>query len=92
METDADRLAAIKSLGGQIATVRGEPFWCVFDENYVEALDMGSTTPMITCRSSDVSRVVLVKGDSVTVADRAWSVKGPIEHDGTGMAIVRLNR
>jgi len=69
MEIDADRLEAIKALGG-VAVLSDLPtFWAIFDRQYdgvsMGELDIESRSPALACRSSDVTD--LVKGTDLIV-------------------------
>lgn len=93
METDADRLESIKALGGLRASVRGQYFWAIFDNAYIEILDgIESTTPALSsCRTSDIERVQLVKDDVIEIDGKQWRMKTH-QPDGTGMSIVALRK
>jgi hypothetical protein len=75
METDADRLASIKALGGVLVRASAGDFWAIFDREFV-SVDIGlpieSRGPALTCRTSDV--YALTK-DSVVQLDRDYRVK-----------------
>lgn len=77
METDADRLASIKALGGVLVRASGGDFWAVFDREFV-AVDVGlpieSRGPALTCRTSDV---YALPKDAVLTVDRDYRVKLP---------------
>jgi len=88
VESDADLLDMIRALGDVVfSTPRGD--CCgLLDEGFAEAavggMDVDGTQPSITCRSSDVERLQLVKGAQVTLGTRVLKVVRP-EPDGTGM-------
>lgn len=87
-ESDADRLALIRSLGGVVfVTAMGE-FHGILDEGYADAqvgeIDVEGTAPFVTCRQSDVDRLKLSKGMVIQHGSRALKVQRP-EPDGTGM-------
>jgi hypothetical protein len=58
MESDADRLASIQSLGGVCVRSSSREFWAIFDHDF-SLVDVGSgvesQTSVLTCRASDVS-------------------------------------
>lgn len=60
----------------------------VFDKDYVTALDIGGSSPAFRCASSAV--VAVVAGAAVSINSANYTVAGPVEHDGTGMATLRL--
>jgi hypothetical protein len=91
METDADRLAMIQSLGGQLITHAQGSFWAIFDREFALLADgaVESRQPALTARTSDVE--VLAKDTVVHVAGEPYRIKRP-EPDGTGMTILILKR
>lgn len=91
-ESDADRLAMIQSLGGQVARVRGSEIWGIFDNDFTVLQDMvETTTPALTCRTSDVERLVIVKDDVLELGDAQWRVRQH-QPDGTGMSVLVFRR
>lgn len=93
-ESDADRLAMIKSLGGvPVSQADGSSFFGIFESAYQNALsngvDVESSDPTILARSSDVA--ALVKDTALTVASVSWRLKRQ-EPDGTGMTTLRLRQ
>jgi len=92
LETDADRLAMIKSLGGLVVSVRGKDIWCIFDNGNVDVLSMvESSGPSMHCRSSDVSSIAITKDDEVEINGEQYRVK-KMDPDGTGMIMVHLKK
>lgn len=94
METDADRLASIKGLGGQLVYISGEPIWAIFDNAFIDLLsDPGieSRAPGLTCRTFDAERVGAAKDSDVSVGTELYRVKR-LDPDGTGMTNVVLKR
>lgn len=89
METDADRLAMIKSLGGQLVRYETGQFWAIFDNAYESVIDgmVESRGPALTARSSDVQG--LTKDAVMTVAGVDYRIRR-FEHDGTGMTVLPL--
>jgi hypothetical protein len=69
METDADRLEAIKAVGGVSVLSDLPTFWAIFDHQYdgvsMGDLDVESRSPVLACRSSDTAD--LVKGTDLNV-------------------------
>lgn len=92
METDADRLASIKGLGGQLVRHDDGEFWAIFDNNYQAALDDGSMDslgPALTCRTSDVAN--LRRAAAFDIAGTAYKLSR-VEPDGTGMSVLFLTK
>lgn len=87
METDADRLASIKGLGGLLVRADSGEFWAIFDAAYVDALGVDESGPALTARSVDVQ--ALRKGATVSVDGRDYRIR-TLEPDGTGMTLIRL--
>lgn len=95
-ESDADRLALIKSVGGeQFSTGYTEPLWAIFDRESIDSegsfVPVKNRKPMLTCRESDVELHGLV---SKSVVERLsdgskWTVR-EFEPDGVGMVLVSL--
>ncbi len=77
MESDADRLEAIRAVGGILIYSTDRPqFWAIFDRQYSSVslgdIDMESRTPALACRSSDLEdltkdQVLTVDGDDYRV-------------------------
>lgn len=95
MDTDADRLALIEGLGGVLVQTSSGEFQAVFDRQYlgdnVGEVDIESRTPALTCRTSDIDRVGLRKGQLVTVPEGDFKMRRH-EPDGTGMSVVILEQ
>ncbi len=89
METEADRLASIKALGGQLVAAGPEQFWAIFDREFVEALDTETRVPALTARTSDAERYAKAKGTAITVGSDSYTVRRH-EPDGTGMSVIFL--
>jgi len=96
-ESEADRLASIKALGGEpFDTGNAEKLWAIFDREYLEAQiglqSVANRKPMFLCRSSDVAAHALVKDSSAVTRDsdgsKFFCLK--FEPDGTGMTLVLL--
>jgi hypothetical protein len=88
-ETEADRLAYLQSLGGVTLTVRGQSFLGIFENPYRGVLsaqvDIEASDPSVTCRTSDVERCAIVKGDAIDGLPAPYRVKRH-EPDGCGMS------
>ena len=89
METELDRLAYIRALGGLVVYCPLTSIEAIFDAAYVNADGADEASPALTARSSDIAAAFLRKGDSVRVADHAYRVRA-FEPDGTGMTVIRL--
>lgn len=93
-DSDADRLEMIKSLGGQL--VRPQDFWAIYENLFLEAVDVETSTPLLTCRTSDVVRSSIEKDDILLVVDESGTEQERkvkrVEPDGTGMSRVILFR
>jgi hypothetical protein len=91
MESDADRLASIKALGGQLVSHSQGACWAIFDRTFVESVDgsIESRQPVLTVRTSDVES--LAKDVVFTVGGQDFRVKRQ-EPDGTGMTLIHLKR
>lgn len=88
LETDDDRLTYLEAFGVPVR-IRGQLMQAVFDNDYLGAqagdLEIESRVPMITCLTSDVERLVIVKDDQVDGLDKPYRVDHH-EPDGTGMS------
>jgi hypothetical protein len=76
-ESDADRLASIKMLGGQCISHESGQFWAIFDNDYASStlgsLEIESLGPTLTCRTSDVRE--LPKDYSLTIGESEFRIK-----------------
>lgn len=96
LESDADRLASIKELGGQLVRVEsGVEFWAVFDEpgsitNYDDT-HMNSTSPTLTARTSDVQLFNLGKRAAVTVIEGDFTVREHRRGEAQGWSVLYLD-
>ena len=96
IESDADRLALIRALGGQLVCFDGGQFWAVFDnpsrDSSLSDLDIEGASPSLTALTSDVES--LRKDTALTFTDYAGrSVSFLIEKhepDGSGMSRLSL--
>lgn len=90
METDADRLAMIQSLGGQLISHAQGSFWAIFDREFALIVDAVETRqPVLTARTIDVQS--LPKDTVLNISGEPYRIKRP-EPDGTGMTTVILKR
>lgn len=96
-ETDADRLALIKSLGGQLVRHPDGQFAAIFDNGFSDAsvgdIDIEGTQPMLTARTIDVETIA--KDTPLDVTDERGRVTNwkfeKHEPDGTGISRVILS-
>lgn len=96
MDSDADRLALIKGLGGQLVRHDSGQFWAIFDNGF-SAVDVGDTeveaaSPSLTARTSDVES--LSKETPLTFRDFAGREVTYVftrhEPDGSGLSRILL--
>ena len=87
-ESDADRLALLQALGGDVCVFGAASFTAIFERRYAPELGVDGYHPVLTCRESDVS--ALVEGDSGTVNGTAYKLACDPQADGTGMADIIL--
>lgn len=76
---------------GQQMCVRSQLLQAIFDSQYVNALDVESTGPSITCLTSEVERIGMTKDDIVTIGDFQYRLVRH-EPDGAGMSRWMLRR
>jgi hypothetical protein len=90
-ESDADRLAMIRALGGVVISTSYGTCDALFENAYVGVGDMPveSTSPQLTVRSSDVDKFRLAAGLEVTVDGEAYIIRS-VQPDGTGMTILGI--
>lgn len=93
-ESDADRLAMIKSLGGQLVRHSNGEFWAIFDKETADALggpSVESRQPELSsCLTSDVTRLQINKDDTVEIGTETYRVKDRGKDDGAGMSRILL--
>lgn len=90
MQSDADRLAMIKSLGGQLARPKdGQPFWGLFDREFLLTGAVETRVTALNARSCDVAS--LDKEAPLEVDGEDFKIKR-LEPDGTGMTLLILKR
>lgn len=91
-ESDDDRLAMIRALGGiEFIGPRGK-FWAVFEQPAVALGDLAVVTPapQLTARTSDLERAAVVSGGTVRRNSVSYLVRQLLP-DGTGMTVVDLD-
>lgn len=93
-ESDADRLASIKALGGELAQVNERDVFVIFTDEHVP-LQFGTFTvdgdsPQILGRKADLG--VLDDNTLIVVHGAEYRIAG-VEPDGVdGMTVVRLRK
>jgi hypothetical protein len=95
IESDSVRLAMLRAVGGQtIKSARGS-FVGVFGDDYVGigdgVADVETSGPLVTCRSSDVAALKILKGDRLTIDGDYYTVVGH-RADGTGITVMQVHR
>ncbi len=91
IESDADRLASIQALDGQLISYADGSFWAIFDREFL-LIDgsVESRQPTLQARTSDVSDIQ--KDTIISVpGEEAFRVKRH-EPDGSGMTLLILKR
>lgn len=89
IETDVDRAVFFDTDDfGVEATINGLPVDGIFDDAYEDVLNVGSSDPAFTCRTSDVSSVV--EADPVIIGGVTYKVAGQPQPDGTGVTVLPL--
>lgn len=91
MESDADRLATIKALDGQLIQCDQGDFWGVFERDFVLSTDqvVESAHPVIQARTIDVAD--LPKDTLLKVGNEEWRIKRH-EPDGAGYTHLYVKR
>lgn len=97
LESDADRLASIKGLGGQLVrNDQGDEFFAIFDSYYQAALDdvsVESQGPALSaCRTSDLEANAVRKGVDLTVAGQVFKVRRVQAQRAPGWSTVLLSK
>lgn len=94
-ENDADRLAIIKSLGGQLVSDDGgQHLWAIFEHGFSAVLgspEVETSEPYLQCRTSDFNGLMLSKDSQLLVGTESYRIRRA-EPDGTGMTRVVLKR
>ncbi len=86
MESEADRRASLKALGGQCYPTAAGPLLAIFDNEYMEGVGTETRLPVLTCATADAEAVEATrKGAEVTVDGKVYRVDRH-EPDGTGMS------
>lgn len=80
-ETDADRLAFIRGLGGVAVFSAAGMFEGILEADHAGTLDVDSQSPRLTARSSDVARLGITHGLALSIGAATYVVRG-IQPDG----------
>ena len=94
LESDSDRLALLKGLGGSLVSTPAGALWGIFDAAYVAVgtdAAVEATTPALVCRSSDVALLGITKDVRLSIEGTPFRV-ARAEPDGTGMTTLVLRR
>lgn len=91
METEADRLESLRALGGQLLSCDSGSFMAIFDNVYLDSGGIDEMASYLTCRTSDVVALKLVKGSVIPIASVPYKVRRN-ESDGTGMTRLVLEK
>jgi hypothetical protein len=93
IESDSTRLAMLQAVGGQTVMAARGPFVGVFGDDYLGVgsgmADVESSSPQLTCRTSDVTRLKIDKDERLVISDRRYFVVGH-RPDGTGITILQV--
>lgn len=76
LESDADRLASIRAVGGALRFINGVEVWAIFDDSPLEALTspgVEGRSVTLTCRSSDTPGVM--KDQAVEIDSDPYRIK-----------------
>jgi hypothetical protein len=90
-ESDADRLALIRALGGVVFDGPKGRFDAIFERAAVAQGDLAviSTTPQLTARTVDLERCGVQSGSLVRGTPGVFIVREP-KPDGDGMTVAEL--
>ena len=93
IETDAERLVFFADFGQTITKADTTTFTAIFDDEFAEAgglmNQIETSSPQLTCRTSDVSG--LAHNAVLTFGGSTYHVIG-IEPEGTGITILKLEK
>jgi hypothetical protein len=88
-------------MDSQTVTVGAESFTAYFDENYLDAnpggpMSISSSSPVLTAKSADVTRLALTRGSMITLKkpgaqeDRAYRIH-EVQSAGSGVKLLFLH-
>lgn len=90
-ESDADRLAMIRALGGVAISGPHGRFEAIFENPHIAVGDLAvdSTAPSLTARDTDLDRCGVFSGVTIDVGGRIYLARS-MQPDGLGMTVVDL--
>lgn len=96
LESDADRLESIRTVGEPFSTGSAQKLYGIWDCPSIDVdggvIPVKDRKPQIECRESDIAAHALVKRSSITRdADGAKYFVRDLDYDGTGMATILLS-
>jgi hypothetical protein len=100
MESEADRLASIRALGGQCVKTELGTAPAIFDNGYVSTrsdlgFEQADVAPQLTITTEDAARLGLSQGTPLQVLEEGrspmnFTVRLP-QPDGTGVSVIILD-
>ena len=95
IESDDIRLAMLRAVGGKTVKCARGSFVAVFGDAYAGIgegqADVESSSPQLTARTSDVTRLKILKGDRLTIDGAYYTVIGH-QADGTGITVLQVHQ
>lgn len=88
LETDADRLGMLSDFGENYV-VNNRTYTGIFDNEYIEELNVSGSVPVLNCRTKDVATVD--RGDTLRVREAKYTVKEK-QPDELGLTILILQK
>jgi hypothetical protein len=91
LESDGLRLRMLKAVGASCLRIDGQPIWALFVSEF-EPIDINGTIveshePLLVCRTSDVKRLQIAKGQVVEGLPSPFRVKNDDGGDRTAIAL-----
>lgn len=72
------------------ATVGAATVYGLFENEYIDVLDVAGTVPAFACRSSDVTANSIARGTSITINSTAYTVRN-LKPNGSGITVLLLS-
>ena len=88
LESSTDRDALLADFGDTV-TFGANTFQAMFAHEYVEALGMDGESPILNCKTSDITALSVAIGSTVAVVGTNYTVVGN-QADGTGFTVLIL--
>jgi len=88
LESDADRVGMLSDFGENYV-VNNKTYTGIFDNEYIEELNMSGSVPILNCRTKDVATVD--RGDTLHVREANYTVKEK-QPDELGLTILILQK